>query len=667
MSVRPTDEDASRALQSLLAAAFTPTSQAQPSPAATDMSTPGHSASQALYNDATRRTQQVQATASGPSATRSSNSAEQQHQHDNQDDDNLFNALNSMSTSALVNSHSHTMALLANQPSLFPGLTLAPPSPASKSRNPSSQDANHNFQHGTGSAPTYKPQPTRSGRVPQKPDPTARREADRETMLFNDYFDWPSDDDEDDDPDFQPHAPWSDLVADPGTGNISNEDDDEGNDSDISDTFTPAQPQQTSDHFSVGTSMTTGASPFSSIGISSTSQYPFANAGMEQQSPRRRSSRVASSPLGTTSPASSPRRTSSRKTSSSSRIGTATDQRKNRPTLPTVTEHPTSENAWPLNNFAVLNSFLEAQGSTNNHAAASHLVSSSSSSTMHGPLTGSVSHVNLMPPLPPLDSSDNSGKQRQASTSGSTKRSASVLDTKKRQQSAEINLTSDGKRVRGRSKKYLDMSVEQQSELRKERNRESARQARIKKKMQNKEQDRYFTRLEEENVWLRERCRVLEDRLGEEHLRYESECEKQDDQRRGRARRASWSAASVADSIEDDEEEEESGQRSQALQQPTAASSSSSSAHRQRQQSRPVSSSINLNTTAATTSRDPLALLATSATAAATGGAEQMNALLGMSNVAPETLEGLRKLLLNLAERAETMISAPTGVAAGSN
>ncbi|KAM0756194.1 hypothetical protein T439DRAFT_376432 [Meredithblackwellia eburnea MCA 4105] len=52
---------------------------------------------------------------------------------------------------------------------------------------------------------TYTPQPTRSGRVPQLPNPD---DVDHSTLLFNeylnfDYLNYPSDD-EDDDPDFQP-------------------------------------------------------------------------------------------------------------------------------------------------------------------------------------------------------------------------------------------------------------------------------------------------------------------------------------------------------------------------------------------------------------------------------------------------------------------------------
>ncbi|BGP41796.1 hypothetical protein JCM10449v2_005787 [Rhodotorula kratochvilovae] len=61
----------------------------------------------------------------------------------------------------------------------------------------------------------YHPQPTRSGRMPQAP--THDSSVDPATLLFNDYFDFPSSDDEDDDPDFDPNAPiddfWGDLLA----------------------------------------------------------------------------------------------------------------------------------------------------------------------------------------------------------------------------------------------------------------------------------------------------------------------------------------------------------------------------------------------------------------------------------------------------------------------
>lgn len=71
--------------------------------------------------------------------------------------------------------------------------------------------------------------------MPQVPDPMAP-DADRDTLLFNDYFDWPSSDDEDD-PDFRPDAantngagvassvggltPWSDIVVGQGGGVFS--------------------------------------------------------------------------------------------------------------------------------------------------------------------------------------------------------------------------------------------------------------------------------------------------------------------------------------------------------------------------------------------------------------------------------------------------------------
>lgn len=50
---------------------------------------------------------------------------------------------------------------------------------------------------------TYTPLPTRSGRVPQLPNPD---DVDHSTLLFNEYlnYDWPSDDDEENDPDFNP-------------------------------------------------------------------------------------------------------------------------------------------------------------------------------------------------------------------------------------------------------------------------------------------------------------------------------------------------------------------------------------------------------------------------------------------------------------------------------
>ncbi|KAK4050999.1 hypothetical protein OIV83_003128 [Microbotryomycetes sp. JL201] len=659
MSERPTTDEASRALQSLLAAAaFTPTSQGQPSPAHTDMSTP---AAVPTHNDMARRRRQQQTTTSSLSGPSASNIVPHGTTGDGDGDDNLMNALNSMSTSTLVNSHSHTMALLANQPSLFPGLTLAPPSPAAKSRHMNSNGPSlHHGLHGNVSE--YRPQPTRSGRVPQKPDPKARREADRETMLFNDYFDWPSDDDEDEDPDFQPHAPWSDLVVDPGTGNLSNEDDDEGNDSDLSDSFTPAQQQQMHDHIIIGSDIAIGSSPFPDLGATSNSEYPFANAEFEHSSPRRRSNRIASSPLGGTSIGSSPKHASSRKPSSTS--GMVGDQRKARQTLPTVTEHSTSENAWPLDDLTVLNNFLATRGTSTTTTAQPRQTGSSAShsSTMtNGPLRASPSQANLLTlpthsstasipsknPIGPGAFPGESAVKKRSTSTVPTKRSASVaVHNSNGIDSDEISFDASGKRIRGRCKKYLDMTRQEQVEMRKERNREHARQARLKKKEQQNEHDRHVKRLEEENIWLRERCKVLEDRLGEEHLSYESEADKEAQRQDGgrHSRRLSWSATSVADSMEDDEDDEQHarpGQQVPRHDRENAPSGSSESAHGE-------------------VARDPLALLATSATAAATGGTEQINSLLDMSNVAPEALEGLRRVLLSLADRAQTMISAPS-------
>ncbi|GEM10201.1 transmembrane ATP-binding protein ABC transporter [Rhodotorula toruloides] len=65
-------------------------------------------------------------------------------------------------------------------------------------------------QHGM----VYRPQPTRSGRVPQAPSKNST--ADPSTVLFNDFFDFPSDDEEED-PDFDPNDPmvdfWGDLLS----------------------------------------------------------------------------------------------------------------------------------------------------------------------------------------------------------------------------------------------------------------------------------------------------------------------------------------------------------------------------------------------------------------------------------------------------------------------
>ncbi|SDA01434.1 BZ3500_MvSof-1268-A1-R1_Chr10-1g02662 [Microbotryum saponariae] len=151
---------------------------------------------------------------------------------------NLIPPSSSPRTTAL----SHTLEFLAAQPNLFAGLAVAPPSPSAHvSRN--------------NPPVSYTPLPTRSGRVPHAPNAATTTETDRETMLFNDYFDWPSSDE--DDPDFQPgrtNPAWDDGLFDLGTAGPSSggtryifspdEEGDEEGESDYSavdETFTPGK------------------------------------------------------------------------------------------------------------------------------------------------------------------------------------------------------------------------------------------------------------------------------------------------------------------------------------------------------------------------------------------------------------------------------------------
>lgn len=141
---------------------------------------------------------------------------------------NLLRAITALSNSTSSSTgalHTHTMELFNSNPGFLPTIAFAPPSPGSHdSLGPSFP------RH---SSTSYTPLPTRSGRIPQAPDPA---DIDRDTMLFNDYLWYPSDDDED--PDFEPRsdkdAVWGDILVggpesidgtpDAGTGMFSEED-----------------------------------------------------------------------------------------------------------------------------------------------------------------------------------------------------------------------------------------------------------------------------------------------------------------------------------------------------------------------------------------------------------------------------------------------------------
>ncbi|GAA5886656.1 hypothetical protein JCM6882_005846 [Rhodosporidiobolus microsporus] len=77
---------------------------------------------------------------------------------------------------------------------------LAPPS-ASTSSSAAAPRPSRRRTREPSTASSYQPQPTRSGRMPVAP--STNGELDPATLLFNDYFDFPSSDEEDD-PDFDP-------------------------------------------------------------------------------------------------------------------------------------------------------------------------------------------------------------------------------------------------------------------------------------------------------------------------------------------------------------------------------------------------------------------------------------------------------------------------------
>lgn len=100
--------------------------------------------------------------------------------------------------------------------------------PSAPSSQPAAGPSAHASTHHAARESVYRPQPTRSGRMPQRPrarmstadgnrDSPSAPDPSMSTLLFNDFFDFPSSEDEDDDPDFDPNAPstdfWGDLLA----------------------------------------------------------------------------------------------------------------------------------------------------------------------------------------------------------------------------------------------------------------------------------------------------------------------------------------------------------------------------------------------------------------------------------------------------------------------
>lgn len=234
-STRPSAHEASRALQSLLAAALTSsTNNAGSSPGAGaaqgTVSSPAtqqppvrpadrNNKTHAKPNDSRNASVGAGASSTRRTATRQEQPVPEPHllqafnealaAHDQTNRSSPGSSVPQDPYSFAGLQHSHTLALLASQPNLFSGFTLGPLSPRTRNGVGSTSATSNSPHHSHGSPhhhhhdqQTYVPQPTRSGRVPQIPDPMAP-DADRDTLLFNDYFDWPSSDDEDD-PDFRP-------------------------------------------------------------------------------------------------------------------------------------------------------------------------------------------------------------------------------------------------------------------------------------------------------------------------------------------------------------------------------------------------------------------------------------------------------------------------------
>ncbi|KAK4050351.1 hypothetical protein OIO90_005144 [Microbotryomycetes sp. JL221] len=793
--LRPTDEDASRALQSLLAAA----GATFPSPATTPNASTGLTPSSQQPVTAASTSRSIDETRQARS-TRRAASTNKRHQHNKgsssaievqdggrpqqqrqdqhtEDHDSLLYALNSMSTTALVNSHSHTMALLANQPSLFPGLTFAPPSPAARTRHHDDHDEHHHHQ--STHANTYKPQPTRSGRLPRKGDGstgTTGQDQSRETMLFNDYFDWPSDDDQDDDPDFQPQAvlpggsvdatgsntPWSDLMFDPGTGgNMSEEededeaeDDDEeedlfGIESDVSDSFTPQLPQpqdEFNNRFTYDNVAQTTGYPFAgatNIDTSGSNGFPagarsqaaFSNSrlrsGHQTSSPGRFDPAITPTETTNVTSVVSPRRQAVALSNQAglmqppmTRNGVNTNTKRGRATttsetskrarssLSTTAEpsntlsgvsHSMSQGSipasvgvttstWPLNDLSVLDNFLAQQQQPSGRSMASRPSAvandqaADDTTTARGTKRKARSRANDTQSNETFARHDDT-RHAQSTRGRSTTNVALGQHSEGSQeddndvQEEHDDKDNSNKRFRGRCKKYSNLTPQDYVELRKEKNRLHAKNARFRKKQIVQNQEKFFDQLKNEVEWLRNRVWELEERMGEPHVKFDDGSTDGNDETRAtttsaarsltkdkpnvnddRARRTSWSAASVADSVadslEDDEEDQPTGSRSR-----TTAQTLNLDTRKTR------ATPTHLRTTAH--DNDPLAVLAESATVASTAGADglgtrrddNLDSLLDLSSVSPNVLGGLRKLLLTMADRAQTMMVTNDGSA----
>ncbi|GAA5899507.1 hypothetical protein JCM5296_003724 [Sporobolomyces johnsonii] len=219
--------------------------------------------------------------------------------------------------------------------SAAPGYPAGPVSTASLSFAPPRPRASTGSANSTSSSRPhrehYNPQPTRSGRVPQAP---TFETADPATLLFNDYFDFPSSDEED--PDFDPSsvaAGWADIFVGGGGGRgaVSDWSGDEG-EGEEGETL----PGLTSEEFAAELALLTGDIAVNGGGAS----LEPSTSTTGRKRPSR--SRTASAPEGTRT---SPRR---RTTSASTSTTRQPPRKRTRHALSPVPEASASDRTPPL-------------------------------------------------------------------------------------------------------------------------------------------------------------------------------------------------------------------------------------------------------------------------------------------------------------------------------
>ncbi|ORY83553.1 hypothetical protein BCR35DRAFT_352010 [Leucosporidium creatinivorum] len=531
MAGRPTSEEATRALQSLLAAAFpnghAPSSDSIPYPTSNHLG----------------------------STSSSGNEDSLQNSGDGTPQEELLQALSAISNGTSDNTsllHSHTMALLAAQPGLLPGLTFAPPSPGPRTRAASASLSAAAQRGPSQGASYYTPLPTRSGRVPQVPDPTAAEPA-RETMLFNDYFDWPSSDDEDD-PDFQPQAAWSDIVVGQGGGVFSADEDGDDLETDFSavdEGFIPGD-ALLSDGLGLGhidsDDILVGAGGASTSRVS---MDAFALPGPSTRASRAPAS--SSSPAPFAPPPPPPPKTKSKTTKT--KASTSTRGRKRpRTTLSPLPEDPVDEDLFVAppppaptasSSYIAVDSPAPPPGSTSVMKSFYGVGTPGTEPPTPAPHSSAPTPSAAPTPIPLV-----------ASAPVTTPKPPIIL------LGGQEKVGPDGvvRKVRGKGRKSLQLTDEQLEEQKREKNRLGAKATRERKKRQLKGHEMRVRELEVENGELKRRIEELErenrelraDGGGQGTAQGEDGGVVVDESVGTESRDGNWEMDSVADSVEDD-------------------------------------------------------------------------------------------------------------------